>query len=76
MKEELTPPFKNQVIRPYEPDGSIAKGSKDWELIPAIGKLDKGSTIVAKYTYAAFANTNLPIFWRSRVLNEWLCVES
>lgn len=58
-KEELTPPFKNQLVRRWGPDGSIAKGSKEWELIPEIKKLVKKSPVVAKNTYDAFVNTNL-----------------
>ena len=58
-KEELTPPFKNQLVRRWGPNGSIQKGSKEWELIPEIKKLVKDSPIVAKNTYDAFINTNL-----------------
>ena len=57
--EELTPPFKNQLVRRWGPAGSIHKGSKDWELIPDIKKLVKNSPMVAKNTYDAFINTNL-----------------
>jgi nicotinamidase-related amidase len=57
--EELTPPFKNQLVRRWGPDGSIHKGSKDWELIPTVKKLVKDSPIVAKNTYDAFIKTDL-----------------
>ncbi|KAK4988818.1 hypothetical protein LTR50_003663 [Elasticomyces elasticus] len=58
-KEELTPPFKNQLVRKWGPDGSIAKGSQNWQLMPQIEKLAKNKPIVAKNTYDAFVNTNL-----------------
>ena len=52
-KEELTPPFKNQLVRKWGASGSIATGSKDWELQPEIAKVAEGSPIVAKNTYDA-----------------------
>ena len=58
-KEELTPPYKNQLVRKWGVEGSIAKGSKDWELIPKIGEAAKGFPVVAKNTYDAFINTDL-----------------
>jgi nicotinamidase-related amidase len=58
-KEELIPPFKNQLVRRWGPEGSIHRGSKDWELIPSIQKLVNHSPVVAKNTYDAFINTNL-----------------
>ncbi|KAL8994325.1 MAG: hypothetical protein Q9169_005673 [Polycauliona sp. 2 TL-2023] len=36
---ELTPPFTNQLVRKLGPSGSIAMGSKDWELMPEIAAL-------------------------------------
>ena len=58
-KAELTPPYKNQLVRKWGPDGSIATGSADWEFIPEIKKEAEGQTVVAKNTYDAFLNTNL-----------------
>ena len=58
-KEELTPPFKNQLVRRWGSEGSIHKGSKEWELIPDVKELVKDSPIVAKNTYDAFINTSL-----------------
>ncbi|KAL9073500.1 MAG: hypothetical protein Q9161_002921 [Pseudevernia consocians] len=58
-KQDLTPPYKNQLVRKWGPKGSIATGSKDWELIPEIEKITKDSPVVAKDTYDAFLNTDL-----------------
>ncbi|KAL2041584.1 hypothetical protein N7G274_005966 [Stereocaulon virgatum] len=58
-KEELTPPYKNQLVRKWGPNGSIHTGSKDWELIPEVAIKAKGNPIVAKNTYDAFIDTNL-----------------
>ena len=58
-KEELTPPYKNQLVRKWGPDGSIATGSKRWELQPEIASQVSSCPIVAKNTYDAFINTNL-----------------
>ena len=58
-KEELTPPYKNQLVRKWGPNGSIAKGSKDWELIPEIAQIAKDYSVVPKNTYDAFINTEL-----------------
>lgn len=58
-KEDLTPPYKNQLVRKWGPDGSIATGSKDWELLPEIQKIAKNHHVVAKDTYDAFINTSL-----------------
>jgi len=55
---ELTPPYKSQLVRKWGPNGSIATGTKDWELLPEIKKEAKGQTIIAKDTYDAFINTN------------------
>lgn len=57
---ELTPPFRNQLVRKWGLDNSIATGSHGWELIPAVGKLvTADSPVVAKNTYDAFLNTEL-----------------
>ncbi|KAJ9667341.1 hypothetical protein H2201_002542 [Coniosporium apollinis] len=68
-KAELTPPFTNQLVRKWGPEGSIARGSHDWEFMPAIQKLvdadaeassgndgKKGDAppIIPKNTYDAF----------------------
>lgn len=58
-KSELTPPYKSQLVRKWGPHGSIATGSKDWELIPEIANAARNQPIVAKNTYDAFINTNL-----------------
>ena len=58
-KEELTPPYRNQLVRRWGPDGSIAIGSRDWELQPEIASQTSGCPIVGKNTYDAFINTNL-----------------
>lgn len=58
-KAELTPPFRNQLVRKWGPEGSIAVGSHDWELIPEIAKQVDSSPIVEKNTYDAFINTEL-----------------
>lgn len=41
------------------PDGSIARGSSDWELIPELQQLAKNCAKVQKNTYDAFINTEL-----------------
>ncbi|OCL06237.1 Isochorismatase hydrolase [Glonium stellatum] len=59
-REELTPPFKNQLVKKWGPEGSIATGAHDWELMPAIKKLvASDSPVVPKNTYDAFVNTDL-----------------
>lgn len=58
-KAELTPPFKNQLVRKWGPEGSIAVKSADWELIPEISAQLDTSPIVAKNTYDAFVNSDL-----------------
>ncbi|KAL8681432.1 MAG: hypothetical protein Q9186_002437 [Xanthomendoza sp. 1 TL-2023] len=60
-KEELTPPYKNQLVKKWGPSGSIAKDSPDWELMPDITKIaaDNDCPIIHKNTYDAFINTNL-----------------
>ncbi|KAL8678446.1 MAG: hypothetical protein Q9224_007114, partial [Gallowayella concinna] len=60
-KEELTPPYKNQLVKKWGPSGSIAKDSPDWELMPDIIKIaaDNDCPIIHKNTYDAFINTNL-----------------
>ncbi|KAI4183145.1 MAG: hypothetical protein L6R41_005558 [Letrouitia leprolyta] len=58
-KEELTPPLKNQLVKRWTPSGSIARGSKDWELMPDIAKAAQDCPIIHKNTYDAVINTNL-----------------
>ncbi|KAI4196092.1 MAG: hypothetical protein LQ350_006789 [Teloschistes chrysophthalmus] len=64
-KEELTPPFKNQLVKKWGPSGSIAKDSPDWQLMSPVAKAAEGCPIIHKNTYDAFINTNL-----SQVLEE------
>ena len=66
---ELQPPFSNQLVRKWGPSGSIAAGSSDWELIPAVKKLsseDGCVTLAGKNTYDAFINTDLEKVLRER----------
>jgi len=72
-REELTPPFTNQLVKKWGPGGSIARGSRDWELLPQIKDLyhkardqDMGISIVDKNTYDAFINTALEKTLRDR----------
>ncbi|ROW09389.1 hypothetical protein VMCG_02332 [Cytospora schulzeri] len=67
-REELTQvPSPNQLVRKWGPEGSIARGSKDWELQDDIKEFlpmsDSSAVIwpklVDKNTYDAFINTNL-----------------
>ena len=58
-KEDLIPPYTSQLVRKWGPSGSIATGSKDWELLPEIKKIAKDYPVVAKGTYDAFLNTDL-----------------
>ena len=60
-ESDLTPPYTNQLVKRWGPSGSVAKGSKDWQLIPSIRALadSSDSSVVAKNTYDAFINTNL-----------------
>lgn len=70
-KAELTgPPYRNQLVRKWGPNGSIARGSAEWELQPEIQGLlkdlqadaDEGRekvAVVQKNTYDAFINTDL-----------------
>jgi len=59
FKAELTPPYKSQLVRKWGPNGSIATGTKDWELLPEIKQEAEGQVVVAKNTYDAFINTDL-----------------
>ncbi|KAL8789541.1 MAG: hypothetical protein Q9195_006768 [Heterodermia aff. obscurata] len=60
-KEELTPTFHNQLVRKWGPNNSIAIGSADWALQPAIAEaVKKGAyPVVGKNTYDGFMNTEL-----------------
>lgn len=46
-------------MRKWGPNGSIATGSQDWELIPEIREITQDHPVVAKDTYDAFINTDL-----------------
>ncbi len=67
-KEELTPPYKNQLVRRWGPDGSIAKNTPDWEIIPEIAEhaSQDGCILVGKNTYDAFINTDLDKILREK----------
>ncbi|KAH9885733.1 Isochorismatase hydrolase [Xylariomycetidae sp. FL2044] len=65
------PPYSNQLVRKWGVDGSIHRGSGDWEFQPEIEKLirkgddydddydNKDGEVVHKNTYDAFINTDL-----------------
>jgi nicotinamidase-related amidase len=61
--EELTPPFTNQLVKKWGPQGSIAIGTQDFELIRDVNisheKAAEESLILLKNTYDAFINTSL-----------------
>lgn len=65
QQELSTVPSPNQLVRKWGPDGSIATGSKDWELQADIQEyLDAADrtgwpSLVHKNTYDAFINTDL-----------------
>jgi nicotinamidase-related amidase len=68
---ELTPPLTNQLVRKWGVSGSIATGSKGWELIPEIQILidnDASIPIISKNTYDAFLNTTLEKELRERAV--------
>ncbi|KAK5123636.1 hypothetical protein LTR85_002674 [Meristemomyces frigidus] len=67
-KEELTPPFTNQLVRRWGPNGSIAKGSIDWELVPELVTLAENAPRVHKNTYDAFLNTDLAALLEERTI--------
>src|SRR6266498_5114163 len=48
---ELTPPFKNQLVRKWGPDDSVKVGTDDWQLIPEIAAQVSSSPVVGKNTY-------------------------
>lgn len=68
-REELTTvPSPNQLVRKWGPDGSIARGSADWQLQDDIARFVPGPDgspsapwprLVDKNTYDAFINTDL-----------------
>ena len=58
-KEELTPPIKNQVIKRWGVENSIAVGSREWRLIPEIQEYVQQSPVIAKNTYDAFVGTDM-----------------
>lgn len=65
-KEELTPPYSNQLVRKWGVSGSIATGSSEWKLIPAIEKTTRGCEVIGKNTYDAFIGTALEAMLRER----------
>lgn len=59
---ELTPPFKNQLVKRWGVEGSIRIGTSDWDLMPSIASAQKktsGVVLKGKNTYDSFINTNL-----------------
>lgn len=58
-QEDFKPPYKNQLVRRWGPEGSIARGTAEWELIPWVKQSVGDSPIVHKNTYDAFVKTNL-----------------
>ena len=63
---ELSHPARNQLVRKWGRSGSIATGSKDWELLPEIAREAEGQPVVAKNTYDAFIDTELECMLRTR----------
>jgi len=58
--EELTPPFRNMLVKKWGPDNSVRIGTKDWELIPSIRDLVRDDfPVVPKNTYDGFLGTPL-----------------
>lgn len=47
---ELTPPFQNQLVRKWGPDGSIRTGSEGWEFINEIGKEVREAEVLVRAT--------------------------
>ena len=58
-KDELSPPYTNQLVRKWGPNGSIATGSAEWELMPKIAEKCSEGEVIPKNTYDAFINTSL-----------------
>ena len=58
-EEELTPPFKNQLVKRWGVENSIATGSHPWTLLPEIEEQVRGAPIIAKSTYDAFTYTDM-----------------
>lgn len=58
-QEELTHPFTNQLVKKWGAEGSIARGSPDWEIVPNLQICTKDCAIVQKSTYDAFIGTEL-----------------
>jgi nicotinamidase-related amidase len=69
-KEELAPPFTNQLVKKWGVEGSIAIGTHDFDLIPAIRTAQEDAAgenpIVRKNTYDAFLNTPLETILKQR----------
>lgn len=67
QQELTTVPSPNQLVRKWGPEGSIATGSPDWELLPELSKFlpEAGAQSgqfprrVAKNTYDAFLNSDM-----------------
>ena len=68
--DELTPPFRNQLVRKWGADGSIRVGTESWDFIPEIKELINESPIVPKNTYDAFLGSKLKGLKLEDVLNK------
>jgi nicotinamidase-related amidase len=63
---ELTPPFRNQLVKKWGPEGSIRIGTRAWEFIPDIVHLILGDALVVpKNTYDAFLGGQLEVRLRT-----------
>ena len=72
-KEELTPPFTNQLVRKWGPEGSIAIGTHDFQLIKEIATAHEQAAgeipVLLKNTYDAFINTDLDAILKHRKID-------
>jgi nicotinamidase-related amidase len=58
-EQDFEHPIRNQLVRKWGVDGSIHRGSPDWELIPWVKESVGDAPVVAKNTYDAFVHTDL-----------------
>lgn len=58
--DELTgPPYTNQLVAKWGPEGSIRIGTKNWEFMSGIQSVVGSSPVVGKNTYDGFLGTGL-----------------